>query len=266
VIAELPAFREFEHAVRWSLVVICGAGTWIVARVFKWQRPQTRLSGSSIALILAWWLVQPLALYLFSNITGNSAFISRYLSLALPGTALMATAVAANFIPPDRWQDVSIALGLGVLILMGQWTTPKMRHDNSDWRAAAQEETRLATSPDMPIICLSPFVEARLPTWTPNYPLPGFFYSHLSYYPLKGRFYLFPFGAAAADGESYAAKITADTLSRSNRFVIYGANAFWRDWFAHNPELKEWHSRLETFGDVQLEVFDAPRMTARDHN
>jgi mannosyltransferase len=264
VISELPGFREFEHATRWSLVIICAAGTWLVARLFKWPiQRASLLSGSSFVLIAAWWLIQPVALYVFSRVTGDSVFITRYLSLALPGTALAATAAAAMFIPPDRWTSVSIALGAGVLLVMGQWTTPpwstqELRHDNSDWRSAAREETRLATTSDMPIIVLSPFVEARPPIWTPDYPLPGFLYSHLSFYPLKGKFYLFPFGFAASDGEAYALHLTADTLSKSPRFVIYGANNFWRNWFAHNPDLKGWRSRLEMFGDVQLVVFDAP--------
>ena len=261
VISELPGFREFEHATRWSLVVICTAGCWLVARLFKWPRASVlsgALSGSSLVLIATWWLVQPLALFVFSRVTGDSVFISRYVSLALPGTALAATAAAAMFIPPDRWASVSIALGAGVLLVMGQWTTPELRHDNSDWRSAAHEETRLATTSDMPVIVLSPFVEARAPIWTPDYPLPGFLYSHLSFYPLKGKFYLFPFGAAASDGEAYAQQLTTDTLSKSLRFVIYGANNFWRNWFAHNPDLKGWRSRLEMFGDVQLVVFDAP--------
>jgi hypothetical protein len=258
VISELPGLREFEHAIRWSLAVICGAGSWLAARLLKWPVRPAGVAGSSLVLIGAWWLVQPLALYAFSNITGDSAFITRYLSVALPGTALVATAVAARWIPPDRWPIAAIALGAGVLLLMGQWTTPEVRHDNSDWRAAAREETRLATSSDMPVICLSPFVEARTPVWKPDYPLPGFLYSHLSYYPLKGRVYLFPFGAAARDGEGYAASLTTDTLSGSSRFVIYGANRFWKDWFDRNPELKGWRSRVEMFGDIQLAVFEAP--------
>ncbi len=258
VIAELPGFREFEHAVRWSLVLICGAGVWLVARALKWPPVATRLPGSSQALIALWWLGQPLAIFAFSRITGDSAFITRYVSLALPGTALMATVVAARFIPENRWWHVSAVLGAGAVLFMGQWGTPEVRHDNSDWRAAAREEVRLANSPEMPLICLSPFVEARRPVWSPDYPLPGFLYSHLAYYPLKGRFYLFPFGAAASDGEDYAAKLTAETLARSGRFVIYGANQFWQDWFAHRPELTGWRNRLEMFGDVKMAVFEAP--------
>jgi hypothetical protein len=263
VIAELPGFREFEHAIRWSLVVSCGAGAWIVGRFFRWPVQATHISGSSLILVAAWWLVQPLGLYLFSSVTGDSAFITRYVSLMLPGAALMATALSARYIPPDRFQSAAMALGVGGLILMGQWTSLAMRHDNSDWRAAAQEEVRLATSKDMPILCLSPFVEARLPIWSPDYPLPGFLYSHLDYYPLKGKLYLFPFGAAAQDGIGYAEKLTAETLSKSDRFVIYGANKFWREWFARNPALQGWKTRLEMFGDVQMAVFDAPAAPAR---
>ena len=53
---------------------------------------------TDLILIAAWWLIQPLALYSFSRFTGDSVFISRYLSLALPGTALMATALAAKYL------------------------------------------------------------------------------------------------------------------------------------------------------------------------
>lgn len=258
VIAEMPGFREFEHAVRWSLVLIAGAGVWLMARILKWPAGETKPQFTSIALIALWWLGQPLAIFLFSRFTGDSAFITRYVSLALPGTALMATAVAARWIPEDRWLPLSLAMGAGAVLFMGQWTTADVRHDNSDWRAAAREVVRLADSPEMPVICLSPFVEARSPVWTPDYPLPGFLYSHLGYYPLRGRFYLFPFGEAAADGETYAAKITAETLGKSRRFVIYGANQFWRDWFAQRPELSGWRNRLEMFGDVKLVVFEGP--------
>jgi uncharacterized membrane protein len=134
VISELPGFREFEHATRWSLVVICTAGTWLVARLLKWRTARVPLLlGSSLILIVAWWLVQSVALYVFSRVTGDSVFISRYVSLALPGTALAATAAAAMFIPADRWASVSIALGAGVLLVMGGWTRPR-RVKRRDWQ------------------------------------------------------------------------------------------------------------------------------------
>ncbi len=259
VIVRLPGPREFEHAVRWSLVLICGGGAWLLARLLHWPAPQKRPDKSSLFLIALWWLCQPISLYLFSHITGNSVFIDRYLSLALPGMALMATAAAAASVPEACWRRTSVALGIGVLIMTGKWTIASPRHDNSDWRAAAREENRLAVSPDTPVIVLSPFVEGRLPAWSPDYPLPGFLYSHLDYYPLKGKIYLLPFGRSPEDGENYAASLTRDVLSRSSRFVIYGANLFWREWFESRPELRGWQSKLEKFGDIEVAVFDRPR-------
>jgi hypothetical protein len=254
VVAYVPGFREFQHAIRWSLVVICGGAASLLAWLFGW-RPN-RTNWSSTSLIVAWWLSQPICLYLFSNFTGDSVFLDRYLSIALPGIALTATAAAAAWIPSEHWRASSIALGIGVLMVMGKWSTPMPRHDNSDWRSAAREENRLAISPEMPVICPSPFIEARSPVWHPDYALPGFLYAHLSVYSVKGKPYLFPFGAAAADAEEYASDLTNDTLSRSGRFVIYGANKYWREWFAARPELAGWHSRLEKFGDIEVAVFD----------
>ncbi len=259
VITYLPGIREFEHAIRWSLVLICGGGAWLLARLLHWPPPRERPKKSSVFLIALMWLCQPVSLYLFSHITGNSVFIDRYLSLELPGIALMATVAAAVSIPDNYWRRISVALGIGVLIMTGKWTIASPRHDSSDWRAAAREENRLAVSPDMPVICLSPFVEGRLPAWSPDYPLPGFLYSHLDYYPVKGKIYLLPFGRSPEDGENYAASLTRDVLSRSSRFVIYGANLFWREWFESRPELKGWQSRLEKFGDIEVAVFDRPR-------
>ena len=55
------------------------------------------LALSSWVLILGWWLWHPLALFAFSLVTGNSVYVDRYLSLALPGAALTATLAAACF-------------------------------------------------------------------------------------------------------------------------------------------------------------------------
>ncbi len=247
----LPGFRDFEHELRWSLVVICGGGAWLISR-----KPGGRVPAASLALIAAWWLVQPLALFIFSHVTGNSVFIERYLSLALPGTALMATAAAAISIPASRWREASLILGIGVLLVMGNWTVRAPRHDNSDWRSAALAENHFAIAPDTPVICPSPFIEARSPAWRPDYPLPGFLYAHLPVYPLRGKLYLFPF--EEADGEWYAAQLAATTLPQSGRFIVYGGDRivdFWRGWFARRPDLQGWQNQIEKFGDVWIAVF-----------
>jgi hypothetical protein len=263
VITTLPGFRDFQHEIRWSLVVICGGGAWLLSR-----KPRGRVPAASLALIGAWWLVTPVAIYVFSHATGNSVFIGRYLSLGLPGTALMATASAAVSIPADRWREASLALGIGVLLVMGQWTVRAPRHDNSDWRSAALAENRFALAPDTPVICPSPFIEARSPVWRPDYPLPGFLYAHLPVYPLRGKLYLFPF--ESADGEQYAAQLTAATLVQSGRFIVYGGDKnvrFWREWFSRRPELQGWQNQIEKFGDVWIAVFTrgtGARLSDRD--
>ena len=250
VIISLPDFRTFQHEIRWSLVASLGGGAWILSRIFRWPRPTP---PQSILFIAALWLMQPVCLYTFSHLTGNSVFIDRYLSLGLPGTALAATAAAAFFMPATVWKPAALATACMALLL--SINTPT-RHDHSDWRAAAQAESRLALDPDTPVICPSPFIEARTPVWHPDYPLPGFLYAHLPFYRVQGKLYLFPF--ESADGEGYGAQITA-TLAHSRRFMIYGSDArvsYWRKWFAARPELSAWKNRTLKFGDVWLAVFD----------
>jgi hypothetical protein len=258
VVAPVPGVREFQHAIRWNLALICGSAAWLTGKLVGWPRNRIAWTNSSLLLVWAWWLSQPLCLFLFSRITGNSIFVERYLSIALPGTALAATAAASTFIPGNRWQIASTAFGVGILMVMGQWSATNIRHGHSDWRAAALEERRFALSANMPVICPSPFIEARAPVWYPAYPLPGFLYAHLSVYPVTGKLYLLPFSAYARDGEPYARYLTEHVLARSPRFEIYGATKFWRDWFAAQPELAGWRNTLEPFGDVLLAVFDNP--------
>ncbi len=250
VITGLPGFRDFQHEIRWSLVAICGGGAWLLSR-----RPRGRVPAASLAVIAAWWLVTPVALYVFSHATGNSVFIGRYLSPGLPGTALMATAAAALWIPEDRWREASFALGIGVLLVMGHWTVRAPRHDNSDWRGRAGGKPlrhRAGYARDLPqSVHRGAF--ARLAAGLPAARVPV---RASAVYPLRGKIYLFPF--ESVDGVPYATQLTAATLAPAGRFIIYGGDRnvrFWRDWFASRPELQGWQNQMEKFGDVWIAVF-----------
>jgi hypothetical protein len=217
-------------------------------------------------LVLAWWLCQPLALYGFSWLTGNSVFVTRYLSIMLPGVALSATALAARAIPPAQWKRLAALVGAGALLLQGQWTRVWPVHEHSDWRGAARQVNALVLGPATPVVCPSPFIEARPPVWRPDYPLPGFLYSQLPVYPIAGKPILFPF-ATSPEAEAYAATLTRETLSSSRRFLIYGGNGpatFWSKWFAARPELAGWSYARHAHGDVDVVEFNAPNAPAAD--
>jgi hypothetical protein len=261
VIMKVPGYRALLHQIRWNLVAICGAASWIIARSAGQGKTASSVPRTSLALVLAWWLMQPVCLYLFSRATGNSVFLERYMSIAVPGIAFAATAATAFWIPPRHWRAASLTLGVGVLLVTGNWSVASPRHDNSDWRGAALTENALALNADTPVICPSPFIEARFPVWRPDYPLPAFLYSHLPWYPLKGKPYLFPF--EPLDGRDYAEQITG-ILAKSDRFMIYGGDktvVMWMRWFSDRPDLVDWHSRLELFGDIGLAVFDRSPIT-----
>jgi hypothetical protein len=218
----------------------------------------TSAPATNFTLILSWWLCQPLCLFAVSRLTGSSVFVSRYYSLALPGTALAATLWAARSLTAEAWKPAAALLGVGALLAAGQWGRLWPAHRNSDWRGAAREVRQLAADPATPVICPSPFVEARPPTWNPGYRLPGFLYAHLAVYPLPGRVLLFPFDDSP-EAESYAARLAGTTLAPAGRFVIYGGAGqagFWWKWLAGRPELAGWSSRRAgDFGDVTVVWF-----------
>lgn len=265
VVAE-PGWLELAYSLRLLLPACAALGAWIwsSASSSRADRTSDRLAipASAIALILGWWLSQPLALFAFSRITGNSVFVPRYIALWLPGTAVAATLAAAWFLPSRFWKPAALVMGVCALISAGSWTEVWLAHHNSDWRGAARAVNELALPPSTPVICPSPFIEARPPEWTPDYKMPGFLYAPLLVYPVRGTLMLFPY-AASPEAEDYAGALLKGALPAAGRFVIYGGNGpahFWRDWFEHRPELAGWSQRsLGQFRDVQAVLFEKTR-------
>lgn len=95
-----PTFSELNRAFKWVLVAGCGAGAFLLSRLLRWPRREAAFGEAALTLVAGWWMVQPLSLFAFSWITGDSVFVDRYLSVALPGAALAATLAAAYFLPP----------------------------------------------------------------------------------------------------------------------------------------------------------------------
>ena len=258
VIAPLPSFTHLLRSLELPLVFGCAAGAWLIARSSRFRPEAGKPAISAIVVIGAWWLCQPIVLLAFSWFTGDAVFVPRYLQLALPGAALAATAAAARFIPVAQGNRFALILGLGALAFAGQWRTLWPPHHNSDWRAAAAAVNRIEANAATPVICPSPFIEARPPGWRPDYPLPGFLYAHLDVYPINAKPYLFPF-ETSAQAESFAAMLARGPLQTSSRFLIYGWEPqvnFWRDWFAGRPEFAGWRQlRLGPFADVDVIEF-----------
>ncbi len=267
VIAALPTVNDLTKSLKYGLIFQIAAGAFLFRALVRRLRGASLPSSVplvSLSLIAGWWLFQPLCLYGFSWLTGNSVFVARYLSLALPGAALAATVAASLFIPRPIGSPAAALLAVGVLVLLGQWREAWPMHHNSNWRAAAAMMNDL---PPGPVICPSPFIEAKAPVWQPGYRLPGFLYSHLSVYPVRGDTYLFPF-EIAPEAERFATTLAQNVLPASGHFVIYGGDhnvLLWRDWFARRQELAGWtNRRLGPFGDVEAVVFEKPSLeTAR---
>jgi hypothetical protein len=262
VIVALPTLRDLRISLKFGVILICGLGAFVLGRLLRWPRVPTFSFNSSLVAIAAWWLLQPLALFAVSRVTGSSMFVTRYLYLGLPGAALAATLAAAYFIPSNRWKPLSLVFAAGVLVMLGQWSQLWPMHHGSDWRLAAHTIDQWAKNdPSMPVLCPSPFIEARPPVWQPSYALPGFLYSHLPVYPFRGKPYLLPF-EDSPEAKRYVESLADGPIATSGRFLIYGGSGsvrYWRNWFSIQPEFSAWHrERLGPFGDVVVELFEKP--------
>ena len=251
VIVARPTLPTLVFEMKLLLVLEYAAGAWALSRIFRW-RPTVAPGNSAGMLIAAWWVCPPLSLFAYSWLTGNSVFLSRYLCIALPGVALMVAYLVCRCVPAQCLACVSIAVGLVVLTSVVDWRhTPQ--HSPSRWREAAQAVS-LAAADDTVVICPSPFIEARWPEWTPQYRMPGFLYSHLAYYPVRGSVRKFPF-APSAEVELYARSMLPE-LSQKKNFVIYGSRGgsqYWQRWFPAQAELAGWSTEsLGDFGDVSV--------------
>jgi 4-amino-4-deoxy-L-arabinose transferase-like glycosyltransferase len=261
VIAPVPALTDLFRSLNLGLISAFCAAAALLSRWRWWPMVRPLPSNSACGLVLGWWLCQPVCLFAFSSMTHNSVFVPRYLSVALPGAALACTLTVAVFTPPRYWRTLSLFLGCGVLLFVGSWKRVWPPHHNSDWRAAAAALAVRSLGADVPLIAPSPFVEAKEPVWRPDYPVSSFLYCHLLVYPVPGKIYPFPFDSSP-QVERYAKRLTAETLSPSDRFVIYGDNPkvlYWQDWFAARPELLSWRARkLGPYGDVSIVIFEKP--------
>ncbi len=238
-----PGLGDLLKGLQWRLILGCAVGGWLLRR--------TGIKAPGWSLIAVWWLAQPVCLFIYSLASGNSVFVPRYLSIGLPGAALAATATAAWFLPVEKLRTFAVVLGLVALASGGRWTEPWPKHHNSDWRAAAAAVNANVESEQTPVLCPSPYLEAKPPAWNPNYTMPGFLYSHLDVYPVKGRVVPLPYQ-----------KIDA-IPQQTGRFLLYGwepqIHAL-RDRIQADPAYADWRmQRLGPFADVDVVVFHPPK-------
>jgi len=258
VVADKPSLLELFNQLKLGLATAFFLAGALLRRVFSWPRTLTRPEWTPI---LALWLTQPLCLFAFSWVTGNSVFVQRYLFVTVWGAALLAVATLALFLPDSAWRPAAAVAGLAILILVGHWRHLQIPHHPSDWREAARAVNEHATEQSVPVICPSPFVEAQWPVWRPGYPVRTFLYSHLLVYRLTGDIYTFPF-RTSPEAEQFAAALASERLADRNRFVVYGGDVnvhLWRDWFRKRSELAGWIVKdLGPFGDVDAILFEKP--------
>ncbi len=259
VITLPPHARELFYSLVPALILSFALAAWVFRRVFRATPDAPPILRSSTALLVLWWCWSPLCLFAFSHLTGLSVFVPRYFSLALPGAALLATALVAHQLPIRMWKCAAGVVALAAIGLNGQWSRAWPTHTNQDWRGAALMLNQLAPSSATPILFPCPFVEGKSPVWRPDQPLPSVLYAPLAVYPLRGKVWAFP-RVSSPDAEQFAATLVASTLVPSGRFFLYthkDSAAIWGPWLKARPELAGWTmQRRGDFGDVVVIEFN----------
>lgn len=256
VVIDQPGWKTIFTGF-WIPVVAAGAAAaLLLARLCRWERVRGPGPVSRLVLIAMWWLWQPAFLLASSLVTGNAVFLPRYFSLAIPGMALAGALAIGVFIPDRFWRPAAIVLAGGLAAMHFVKEFPPSRH--SHWREAAAEVGKLTRGSITPVLCPSPFVEARSPVWTPQYALPGFLFAHLDAYPIREIPALLP-SAVEPEGKRYARTVLIEKIVPAGRFVLYGGGYgvnHWAAWLTEQPELDDWEHRLVgVFGDVEVVLF-----------
>jgi len=259
IVVAPPTLNNILSGLQITTIAAAIAGLWLVSRLLRWPRESESPAQSTTLLLLSWWLWQPLCLLAASWITGNSVFVPRYFSLALPGAMLFCTLAAGRAIPAHAWKPLAALLAAGIL-LVSLWKEPIAPTRDSEWRDAAFTANQLVRHSTIPILCPSPFVEAQPPAWSPAYPLPGFLYAHLDAYPVRCTA-LLP-ARHSPEGDRYARTLLY-SLVNTPRFVVYGGTygvSLWTDWLARQPELASRNNhQVGLFGDVEIVMFEPAR-------
>ncbi len=260
-IADLPAWRDLAQALKLPFAGCCLAAMAILGGAVRKSPRTPRPDAGSLLLCLTWWLAAPLILFCFSWVTGASVFVPRYFSEAIPGIAMAVLALGAAWMPLAAWRPAAALFGVGVLMVLGDWTHPWPAHAHSGWREAAQSVRASGGTPAIPVLCPSPFIEAQSPAWTPNRQTLDFLSCHLLRYRPPGRLILLPF-KSSPEAEAFARRLLYSSIRPAGRVFLYGADMnvpFWRDWLLKQPELAGWRGRsLGEFGDVDAVLVEAP--------
>ena len=226
--------------------------------------------NSSLVLIAAWWLLQPVALFAVSRVTGSSMFVARYLYLGLPGAALAATLAAAYFIPPDLLEaaipglrrrraghvgPMARALGRCITARIGGWRpTPSISGPG--------------TIPTPP--CFAPARSSKPARRYGSRPMRSPVFS-----TAICRFILFaasptccrlkirpkPSAMSKAWPMARSPRLAASLFTEARAAFDTGATGS-----PSSPSFPTWHrERLGPFGDVVVELFEKPHQPAPPH-
>lgn len=74
VVVPAPSLTGLTASLKLGLITAICAGVASISRWYRWPRVESGISAGALSLILAWWLCDPVCLFAFSRLTGNSVF------------------------------------------------------------------------------------------------------------------------------------------------------------------------------------------------
>jgi hypothetical protein len=177
---------------------------------------KTSLSSDVSWLILIFWVaLPPIILFTTSHVLGSSVFISRYLSVTLPGLALLVVKICFN-IQKRELGKLALLIISGLLLFLTTRLLPMLSEDWKSASIAISEDKRTASCT---ILLSSGFIESAQPALLQDPLFASFIGSPLLYYKIPHPFYLLPF-PGLKDSESYLETTVIPLLNETDCVYI----------------------------------------------
>lgn len=173
-----------------TLAILLAAGFALACLFWPPTVRGWRIEDGGLLFVLAWFTIPFVALITLSEFTTTDVMVPRYFLSVVPALALVIALVVRRI--GSVWPQVLLVGAFGYYASTRFFAAT---HTTEDWRAAAELERSVVTSPDTPVLLFSGFIEGKQASWLRDPEKASYLNAPAAAYPLEGApIYPLPFG------------------------------------------------------------------------
>ncbi len=216
-VTDVSGLESLSAPVVAALAIAVIAGGVLAARALRIRARDVtspvRENRATLALVLTWALLPPLAMYVLTAADVARVFVPRYYVSAAPGVALL----AAWMIRQVTSKQLRVLLAAGMLA--GAVVSFDADHFTEDWRGAMAATTQAVASAREPVLVRTDFIEARSVEALRDPEQRAWLLAPAAAYPVGGTAYVLPYGVSDAEAR-YVLDLESRVLQDANAFVV----------------------------------------------